>query len=103
MLNHRMKRVISSTSLAILMCAMLGFIFPSDAPKNPLTRDMVQGAEKLFGLEFTDAKVDSMLDALNDQLNNYRGIRSVHLDNSIPPAILFNPIPVGMKIEGKQN
>jgi Asp-tRNA(Asn)/Glu-tRNA(Gln) amidotransferase A subunit family amidase len=43
-----------------------------------------------------------MQDALNDQLGNYESIRKIHLDNSIPPAILFNPIPVGFKFEQKQ-
>jgi len=40
-----------------------------------------------------------MLDGLKDQLASYQNIRKVELANSIPPAITFNPIPVGMKFE----
>src|SRR3990172_10952112 len=52
-----------------------------------------------MGLNFTDVKRDSMLDGLKEQLGNYEKIRTVRLANSVPPAILFNPIPVGVKFE----
>jgi len=32
-------------------------------------------------------------------LGNYRALRQVPISNSVPPALLFNPIPVGMKWE----
>jgi Asp-tRNA(Asn)/Glu-tRNA(Gln) amidotransferase A subunit family amidase len=69
---------------------------------NPITRDIVASAEKLIGLNFSDAKRDSMLDGMNDQLKNYEKIRTVSIANNVPPAILFNPIPVGMKFETRQ-
>ena len=64
-----------------------------------ITRVSVANSEKLIGLKFTDVKRDSMLDGLKDQLANYESIRKVSLANSIPPAIIFNPIPVGMKFD----
>ncbi len=70
--------------------------------ESKIKKEMIPNAEKIIGLEFTDAERDSMQNALNDQLNNYENIRKVHLDNSIPPAILFNPIPVGFKFDQKQ-
>ena len=48
-----------------------------------------------MGLEFTDAEIDSMKTSLDDQLVNYQNIRNVDLPNNVPPAIFFNPIPVG--------
>jgi Asp-tRNA(Asn)/Glu-tRNA(Gln) amidotransferase A subunit family amidase len=59
----------------------------------------VEGAEKLVGLSFTDAKRDSMLEGLEENLKNYENLRKVALPNSVPPAILFNPIPIGLKFE----
>ncbi|MGE5679566.1 MAG: amidase [Bacillota bacterium] len=67
-----------------------------------ITGPVVENAEKIIGLSFSDAKRDSMLDGLNDQLKSYESIRKVHLDNSVMPAIIFNPIPVGMKFQSKQ-
>ncbi len=43
-----------------------------------------------------------MLEGLKEQLGNYEGIRKVSLANGVPPAILFNPIPAGMKFETKR-
>ena len=76
--------------------------FFAQQKESKIKKEMIPNAEKIIGLEFTDAERDSMLDALNDQLNNYENIRKVHLDNSIPPAILFNPIPVAFKFDRKQ-
>ncbi len=58
-------------------------------------KENIIAAEKIIGLEFTDAERDSMIDYLDEQLGNYKKIREIHLNNDIPPAILFNPIPVG--------
>jgi Asp-tRNA(Asn)/Glu-tRNA(Gln) amidotransferase A subunit family amidase len=77
----------------------LGAFLQGQTALDPITRDIVTAAEKIIGLEFTDAKRDSMLDGLKDQLNNYQNIRKVQLPNNVPPAILFNPIPVGLKFE----
>jgi len=60
---------------------------------------MVEQAQKLMGLNFDAAKRDSMLESLADQLDGYEKIRSVNLPNSVPPAILFNPIPLGFRFE----
>lgn len=70
--------------------------------QDKITKENVANAEKIIGLEFTESERDSMLDALNEQLQNYLNIRKIKIDNSIPPAILFNPIPVGFKINNKQ-
>lgn len=71
-------------------------------PIKKLTKDLFPNAEKILGLDFSDSQRDSMQYALTDQLKNYFNIRNVHLDNSIPPAVLFNPIPVGFKFVHKQ-
>jgi len=66
---------------------------------NPITRETMKEAEKIIGLKFSDAKIDSMLSGLKDQLANYEGIRKIALANSVPPVLQFNPIPVGMKFD----
>ena len=95
-LNHR---TISIILLMTFICAQLSF---SQQKESKIKKKNISSAEKIIGLEFTDSERDSMQDALNDQLGNYESIRKIHLDNSIPPAILFNPIPVGFKFEQKQ-
>ncbi len=70
-----------------------------ETDKNPITREVVISAEKLIGLKFTDAKRDSMLTDLNELRKSYDNLRKVSSPNDVPPAILFNPIPVGMQLE----
>ena len=71
----------------------------SSSTSNPITREAVAGAEKVIGLGFTEVERDSMLEGLKEQLGNYQGIRAVTIPNGVPPAVMFNPIPVGMKFE----
>ena len=99
-----MMKHYSRTFLFVLFSGLFLFnaSFFAQQKEGKIKKEMIPNAEKIIGLEFTDAERDSMLDALNDQLNNYENIRKVHLDNSIPPAILFNPIPVGFKFDQKQ-
>src|SRR5882724_5300930 len=88
------------THLVILAVFLL---FPSGAlsqtETNRFSREAISEAEKLIGLEFPEPKIDMMLPGLRDQLRDFEAIRKFPLSNSVPPAILFNPIPAGMKIE----
>jgi Asp-tRNA(Asn)/Glu-tRNA(Gln) amidotransferase A subunit family amidase len=93
------------SSLLLLLIGALGFIvgaIDQDKEKNPITREMVAATESLIGLQFNDAKRDSMLGDLKDNLDNYQKIRTLTIDNSVPPALAFNPIPVGMKFDAKR-
>lgn len=84
--------LVSFLSLIALFVGM--YVGSRQTPKRN-----VEGAEKLVGLSFTDAKRDSMLEGLEENLKNYENLRKVALPNSVPPAILFNPIPIGLKFE----
>ncbi len=91
--------------IATVSLAAGGFLlilsFMRSGPANPVTREMLVGAEKLFGLSFADAKRDSMLDALSDQLKNFQAIRNREIPNSVPPALEFNPLPPGFQFQRK--
>jgi Asp-tRNA(Asn)/Glu-tRNA(Gln) amidotransferase A subunit family amidase len=55
-------------------------------------------AEKLVGLEFTEADRGLLQKGLAEQLEDYQKIRSVSIDNSVPPALRFDPVPSGVEI-----
>ena len=83
----------------------LVFIFISLTPfllSQTITKENIENAEKIIGMEFTDAEIDSMQSSLDSQLSNYENIHKVELKNNVPPAILFNPIPVGFEFPKKQ-
>ncbi|MBI5471164.1 MAG: amidase [Ignavibacteriae bacterium] len=85
-----------------LIVFSLAAVTTSVLAQPKLTKQMVAGAESLIGLQFNDAKRDSMLDDLTDQLSSYAALRAISIPNSIPPAILFNPIPSGATLPSKK-
>jgi len=64
-----------------------------------ISRDDIAGAERIAGLSFTSAERDSMLDDLHDYLEGYQAIRAITVDNSVPPSLIFDPIPRGFHFD----
>jgi Asp-tRNA(Asn)/Glu-tRNA(Gln) amidotransferase A subunit family amidase len=62
-----------------------------------ITKDDIASAEKVIGLSLNDAKRDSMLEGLTNRLKVYENIRNQSIPNSLMPALLFNPLPVGFE------
>ena len=58
-----------------------------------ITKEVVARAEKVAGLEFTDAERELALAGLEEQLAAYRALRQVEIPNSLPPALRFDPRP----------
>jgi Asp-tRNA(Asn)/Glu-tRNA(Gln) amidotransferase A subunit family amidase len=66
---------------------------------NSITREVVLDAQKLVDLHFSNAKIDLMLSGLKSQLEDFEALHKIQLSNSVPPAILFNPLPVGFQFD----
>ncbi|OIN58666.1 amidase [Arsenicibacter rosenii] len=92
-----MKRKLLPVAACILSFTAGAFI-ANDDPKKPVTADLAEAASRVFGLDFSQAERDSMLDNLNDQRNDFETIRKVALTNDVAPAIYFNPQPAGFKL-----
>lgn len=60
---------------------------------STVTPDMVQQAEWIAGLELNEADRTSTAAAVNRELNNFRQLRAIELQNSDAPAVSFNPAP----------
>lgn len=89
------------SKLSVLIIAFLLLLNTQMLPQE-ITKENISNAERIIGLQFTDAERDSMLISLDEQLKNYENIRKVELANSVPPAIIFNPIPVGFVFPKEQ-
>ncbi|MCH8838517.1 MAG: amidase [Candidatus Marinimicrobia bacterium] len=73
------------------------------APQKPeIKRKHLAAAEKVIGLKFSRAERDSLLEDVNANLASYRRLRELQLPNSVPPALQFNPAPVGFRFESEQ-
>jgi Asp-tRNA(Asn)/Glu-tRNA(Gln) amidotransferase A subunit family amidase len=78
----------------ILAGFLLAFTFIQDKDA-PITKDMVRSAASIIGLEFTESERDTMTSALEDTREDLMAIREMNLNNAVPPALVFNPVPVG--------
>ncbi len=95
-----MRNSLVAVAAAILLLALSGSTpVHAQTDTSKITKQAVESAEKLIGMHFTDAERDSMLDALKEYARNYDSLRTINIPNSIPPAIMLNPLPVGFKFQ----
>lgn len=92
-----MKKLI--LPIACVLSLTLGAFITKIVDDRPITVEVVNQAEKILGLDFTDAEADSMLSDLNDNRKDFETMRKIPLDNSVAPALYFNPLPVGFEFE----
>ena len=68
---------------------------------DEITVAMLAAAEKIAGLSFTAEERTAVAAQLNGRrsfLSSYERIREEKIPNSVSPALVFNPVPPGMKL-----
>ncbi|ARS37338.1 amidase [Pontibacter actiniarum] len=73
--------------------------FVARVAEDTLTVATLQEAQKVIGLRFTEAQLDSATSELESFRKDYEVLRRQELPNSVAPALVFNPIPVGYTFE----
>lgn len=63
----------------------------SDDPDQHITPNVIREGEKLIGLSFTAAEREAMLNPMRKRVAQYASLRSVPLENAVPPAFQFDP------------
>ncbi|HPU94088.1 MAG TPA: amidase [Candidatus Saccharicenans sp.] len=58
-----------------------------------ITIQDISSASKISGLNFTYQEKKMMLPDLEENLASYQKMRQIHLENSVSPALIFNPVP----------
>lgn len=84
---------------------LLGFILAFTSVhflNDDITPQVISEASKIIGIDFTQTERDSMITELENNRESYQSIRDLELENSIPPALNFNPIPPGKTISKKE-
>jgi Asp-tRNA(Asn)/Glu-tRNA(Gln) amidotransferase A subunit family amidase len=69
---------------------------------NQLTEQTLIEAEKLAAVNFDQTQREQMLIGLEDQIHRIRQLRDVVLDNSLPPAPIFDPRLPGTPFDHEQ-
>lgn len=87
-------------SSAFPVILLLVIIVINSCRNNPgntnITSREIVATEKLFDLTLTNSERDSMISTLETQLSDYKIIHSQLIDNSVPPALWFNPVPANV-------
>lgn len=84
---------------AIVLLICFSLLAAQPQKEEVIKKENIATAEKIIGIGFSEAQRDSMLDELNNNLESYLKLRELNIPNSIPPALLFNPVPAGMQFE----
>lgn len=101
-----MKLNTRRNSIIVLLCVLsftLGGFIAKKAEEEKITVALVKQAQKIIGLDFTDAEADSMLENLEGQRKSFAALRKLNIPNSVPPALNFNPVPVAYQFPDKAN
>jgi Asp-tRNA(Asn)/Glu-tRNA(Gln) amidotransferase A subunit family amidase len=64
-----------------------------------ITTNDIAAVEKVIGLKFTSKERKMMLDGARRNRSKFEGLRKVSVQNSVPPALLFNPVIPGMNVK----
>ena len=75
-----------------------GVLWAKVATGEDITPATIAGAEEIAGLTFSDEQRQQMVDGLKSQASQIEQLHAITLDNSVAPAIHFDPVPPGVTL-----
>ena len=91
-----MKRLLPSLLLAVACFTTGAFVARPTAP-DEITVPILRAAQQVFGLNFSDAQLDSTRRNLAGYRDSYEALRKIPLPNSVAPSVVFDPRPLRMR------
>lgn len=85
----------------LLICFL--FIGTSLLAQDSISKKTAALAASFFDMSFTEPELDSMLNGLKDNLQLYKRMHGLSLNNNVPMSLWQSPMLPGMKFETKQN
>ena len=96
-MSHLLRRfLIGVGCVSVFVLGMIAHAVISQSSKFSV--EHIRKAEELFGLTFTPAQRDSMLQDMDEQLGQYQEMRTFPLTNDIAPAMSFSVGRLGQHI-----
>lgn len=80
-------------SIGLASTLFPGVLWAKVAAGAEITAATIASAEEVAGLKFDEAERKMMLEGLKTQEQRIEALHKVPLPNSVPPAIVFNPVP----------
>ncbi|MDB5235226.1 MAG: amidase [Hymenobacter sp.] len=91
-----MKKFLPALLLGGACFAAGAFVARPTAP-DEITVPIIRTAQQLFGLNFTDAQLDSTRRNLTGYRDSYEALRKIPLPNSVAPSVVFDPRPLRLR------
>jgi len=101
-----MKLHLRRNSILLILCILsftLGGFITQKFEEEKITIALVKQAQKIIGLNFTDAEVDTMLQDLEGQRKSFVALRNLNIPNSVSPVLNFNPLPTAYRFPDQAN
>lgn len=88
------RRDFLGRSAALTLAAILvpELLYGQEAADDVEILESIRRAERLAGLEFTDAERELMRGSVLEQMESLRSVRALALPNDVPPALGFRPL-----------
>jgi Asp-tRNA(Asn)/Glu-tRNA(Gln) amidotransferase A subunit family amidase len=96
---HDRRRFLAYFSTIGLGTTLLpGVLWAKVADGAEITTATIACAEEIAGLKFTDEQRQQMVDGLKQQETQLEQLHAIKLDNSVAPALVFDPVPPGVTL-----
>lgn len=77
---------------------MPGVLWTLAQGRPTVTKEMVDNAARIADVTILDEYKDTLVRGLNNAVLGYEQIYNLHMPNSVQPALVFDPLPMGAKI-----
>jgi Asp-tRNA(Asn)/Glu-tRNA(Gln) amidotransferase A subunit family amidase len=75
-----------------------GVLYTLAQGKPVITKDLIDSAAKIADVTISEEYKDAMIGGLNGATQGYEAIYKMHMDNGVQPALVFDPLPMGWKL-----
>ncbi|HEV3316866.1 MAG TPA: amidase [Candidatus Angelobacter sp.] len=76
-----------------------GVLWAMADEKGKVTRDMIDNAATIADVHILDEYKEMMLDSLTQYAADYQAIHALKIPNEVAPAVIFDPVLPGMKLQ----
>jgi Asp-tRNA(Asn)/Glu-tRNA(Gln) amidotransferase A subunit family amidase len=86
------------SSVGISGTLMPGVLYTLAQGQPAITKDMIDNAAQIADVKILDEYKATLLNGLNSAAQGYEQIYALHMPNSVQPALVFDPLPMGWKL-----
>lgn len=87
------------SKLGLTSTLLPGVLWSMAADKDKVTGEMIDNAAIIADVPIAEPYKQMMLESLNAFTKDYEMIYELKIGNQVAPAIVFDPLPVGMKLQ----